>query len=164
MAEAGWLYLLPIAVAHWNLSLIWPFWASKQKPVLHLCSGLELWIMAVSNTFTEEGHMALTEQDLAQINRLIGEQTKELHDEINRVDDWANGVYAALLDVVSVYIQSDHSAAQALAERWQATAQDFDKVEAGEELEEPQALEFLEARKMLYRTLQAAGQFPHDEG
>jgi hypothetical protein len=106
--------------------------------------------------------MALTEVDIEHITKLIRDENAALKAEIDRVDNWANGVYKALSDLTTVCLQDNSKAAALLAEWWKDVADDYDRVEAGQQIEDPQPLEFLEARKMLYRKLKIAKIFqPH---
>lgn len=75
-----------------------------------------------------------------------------LREEINKVDDWANGIYAALRDVLGYQLRQSPEMGTALATSWSRAARDFDRIHVQglpARLDEP--LEFLEARKMFYR-------------
>lgn len=75
-----------------------------------------------------------------------------LREEINRVDDWANGIFAALRDVLLHQLKANPSLAAALAPGWRQAAEDFDRINLhGLPAAPDEPLEFLEARKMLYR-------------
>lgn len=104
--------------------------------------------------------MALTKEDMAQITDLMRTETKQLRDEINRLDDWANGLYAALHDVVNEVALSSPEIAKRLAARWSKVAAEFDQLEANPQMESEDSLEILEARKVLYRSLVIAGSLP----
>ena len=84
-----------------------------------------------------------------------------LREEINKVDDWANGIFAALRDVLAHQLRESPELAQALAKNWKGVAQDFDRTQKhGTAANAQETLEFLEARKMLYRVFVAAGSVP----
>ncbi|HTF98653.1 MAG TPA: hypothetical protein VL995_21100 [Cellvibrio sp.] len=104
--------------------------------------------------------MALTKEDMTQITDLIRAENKQLREEINRVDDWANGLYAALNDVVSEVGRLDPEIAARLATKWSKVAKQFDQQEAEPHLNFEESLEQLEARKILYRTLVITGDLP----
>lgn len=90
------------------------------------------------------------------------EEAERLRAEIDRVDDWANGVFAALLEVLFPLLRAHPEIAKELAPVWQRIAERFDaqtkgKRQAGN-FHEPD--EMLEARAMLYRELSKFGVFP----
>ncbi|MES2947520.1 MAG: hypothetical protein V4858_03165 [Pseudomonadota bacterium] len=75
-----------------------------------------------------------------------------LQAEINRVDDWANGLFAALRDVLPVLLRKNPELARQIAPQWRKAAEDFDRIHLqGKPAKPDEPLEFLEARKMLYR-------------
>jgi len=77
-----------------------------------------------------------------------------LRAEINKVDDWANGIFAALLDVLAVQLRADPQLGEALAQGWNNAACAYDRIHVhGMPAQPDEPLEFLEARKMLYRVL-----------
>lgn len=75
-----------------------------------------------------------------------------LREEINKVDDWANGIFTALRDVLMYQFKNDPKLAQAVSAQWGSAANRFTQAEEhGMPLPEDETLEFLEARKMLYQ-------------
>lgn len=84
-----------------------------------------------------------------------------LRDEINMLDDWANGLYLVVVDVNPFLLSEHPSLAAELAPRWGKAASDFDSVDVGGQAAQPEApLELLESRKMLYRMFHAMKLWP----
>lgn len=78
--------------------------------------------------------------------------------EINQVDDWANGVFVVLRDVLPYLLKTFPELARDMAPQWSAAALDFDRIDVqGHPAKPDEPLEFLEARKMLYRTFALLG-------
>ena len=86
-----------------------------------------------------------------------------LREEINKVDDWANGIFAALRDAIGHLLgEARPIVGDGLARSWGKAAQDFDSImgddkathHAGESLEQ------LEARALLYRFYVRLGMMP----
>ena len=81
-----------------------------------------------------------------------------LRAEINKVDEWANGIFAALRDVLRYQLGQSPDLAGELGSRWSQTAEDFDRIyEHGQKPRPHETLEYLEARKMLFQYFAAAG-------
>lgn len=94
----------------------------------------------------------------AQIAMSNASNAATLRAEINKVDDWANGVFLALKDVLAVLLKKDPALARAVAPNWLEAAQDFDLIDLqGKAPKEDEPLELLEARKMLYRVFSVLG-------
>ena len=84
-----------------------------------------------------------------------------LREEINKVDDWANGIFAALRDVLAYQLRESPELGKALAKTWSNVAKDFDQISVqGLPANQDEPLEFLEARKMLYRLFGLLGAMP----
>ena len=84
-----------------------------------------------------------------------------LREEINKVDDWANGIFAALRDVLAYQLRESPELGKALAKSWSDVAKDFDRIsDQGMPSNPDEPLEFLEARKMLYRLFVSLGSMP----
>lgn len=84
-----------------------------------------------------------------------------LREEINKVDDWANGIFAALRDVLAHQLRESPQLGEVLASDWSKAAQDFDRIDVqGLPARPDEPLEFLEARKMLYRFFGVLGSMP----
>ena len=84
-----------------------------------------------------------------------------LREEISKVDDWANGIFAALRDVLSHQLRESPELGKALATDWSKAASNFDRINVqGLPARPDEPLEFLEARKMLYRLFGVMGTMP----
>ena len=84
-----------------------------------------------------------------------------LRAEINKVDDWANGIFSALRDVLIHQLKESPELGKALAKSWSRVARDFDRIHVhGLPAKEGQSLEVLEARKMYYRIFCNLGSMP----
>ncbi|TXT37432.1 MAG: hypothetical protein FD135_3608 [Comamonadaceae bacterium] len=72
--------------------------------------------------------------------------------EINKVDDWANGLFSVFLSVLPGILRSNPELARQIAPQWKKAAEDFDRIHLyGKPARPDEPLEFLEARKMMYR-------------
>lgn len=85
-----------------------------------------------------------------------------LREEINKVDDWANGIFAALRDALGNVLGDAPAIGRALARDWSRAAQDFDCIMAGGKAthNKGESLEQLEARALLYRFYVRLGMMP----
>lgn len=84
-----------------------------------------------------------------------------LRAEINKVDEWANGIFAALRDVLSHQLRKSPELANDLAAQWSEAAENFDRIHVhGMAPRDGESLECLEARKMLYRLFSVVGTMP----
>lgn len=89
-----------------------------------------------------------------------------LREEISKVDDWANGIFAALRDALGNLLGDAPAIGRALARDWSGAAQDFDRIMAGEKAahHKGESLEQLEARALLYRFYVRLGIMPTVRG
>ena len=77
------------------------------------------------------------------------------------MDDWANGVFAALRDVLVYQLRRNPGMGEALAPGWRDASQAFDMIDLYGQAPQPdEPLEYLEARKMLYRQFVLLGLMP----
>ena len=86
-----------------------------------------------------------------------------LREEINKVDDWANGIFAALRDAFGHLLgEARPIVGDGLARSWGKAAQDFDSIMAGDKTAHHvgESLEQLEARALLYRFYVRLGMMP----
>lgn len=99
----------------------------------------------------------MSESDLRQ-------EIAQLRAEVNRVDDWANGIFSVLLEVLPPLLRKNPDIAEKLVDSWRGAAERFDVIappaEPQVDLSQPESLEFLESRKILYRTLDLLGAWP----
>lgn len=94
----------------------------------------------------------------AQITLSNARNAATLRAEINKVDDWANGVFLALKDVVLPLLKDHPGAACEVGPVWRKAAEQFEQIEQGTPPADPdETLELLEARKMLYRIFDILG-------
>lgn len=86
-----------------------------------------------------------------------------LREEINKVDDWANGIFAALRDALGHLLGDVRPIiSEGLAREWGQAALDFDCIVAGDKAtyNKGESLEQLEARALLYRFYVRLGMMP----
>lgn len=94
----------------------------------------------------------------AQIAMSNASNAATLRAEINKVDDWANGVFVALKDVLLPLLNDHPDAACEVGPQWRKAAEQFERIEQGNPTADPdETLELLEARKMLYRVFELLG-------
>lgn len=75
-----------------------------------------------------------------------------LQAEINKVDDWANGLFVVLNDVLPFLLRQFPDLAAEVGPAWRGAAEDFDRIDVhGLPAKPDEPLEFLEARKMFFR-------------
>lgn len=88
-----------------------------------------------------------------------------LREEINRVDEWANGIFAALRDGLGHLLgEARPIVGDGLARSWGSAAHDFDSIIAGGKAAHHagESLEQLEARALLYRFYVRLGMMPEE--
>lgn len=88
-----------------------------------------------------------------QIQRAVAEAVAPLRAEISLVDDFANGVFAVLLDVLPFLLRQHPELAEKIEPLWHKAVNDFELAKAGRDPDK-QTPEFYEARKMLYRIVE----------
>ena len=94
----------------------------------------------------------------AQITLSNASNAATLRAEINKVDDWANGVFMALKDALLPLLKDHPATACDIAPQWRKAAEQFEQIEQGSPPADPdETLELLEARKMLYRIFEVLG-------
>ena len=102
----------------------------------------------------------MTEPDDKYLNLIweIGElrhEVQALRAEVDRLDDWQNGVFSALLDLTQMLTSDQPELKARLLSRWKDASEKFDRLEQnpGQHDDFQETAELLEARKMLYRIL-----------
>lgn len=99
----------------------------------------------------------MSEPDLRQ-------EIAQLRAEVNRVDDWANGIFSILQEVLPLLLRKNPDIAALLEDSWRAAAERFDLIapptEQQVDLAQPEPLEFLESKKILYQQLDLLGVWP----
>lgn len=94
----------------------------------------------------------------AQIALSNASNAATLRAEINKVDDWANGVFVALKDVLLPLLKDHPATARDVGPQWRKAAEQFERIDQGYPPAEPdETLELLEARKMIYRIFELLG-------
>ncbi|MBK6742495.1 MAG: hypothetical protein IPG66_05755 [Hydrogenophilales bacterium] len=88
-----------------------------------------------------------------------------MRDEIDRVDDFATGVFQALHDVLAYLLPTQPDLARQLMPLWREAAVRHDEVRGstGQLDNLNETVERLEPRKMLYRMFDVAGLWPRPE-
>lgn len=93
-------------------------------------------------------------------------EVEQLRAEIDRVDDWANGVFAVVQDLTLLLLRTHPELLAELEPPWREAAENYDKVKAGQKIpaDEAEQLEQLEARKILYRMAEQLQLWPKRGG
>ncbi|MCK9987424.1 MAG: hypothetical protein AzoDbin1_03896 [Azoarcus sp.] len=96
----------------------------------------------------------------------LRQEIGQLRVELDRLDDWANGVFVALTDALPPLLRANPEAAAYLAPMWRKAAERFDQLQAhtGQAEDFHETAELLEARKMLYRQFDRLGLWPRHGG
>ncbi len=83
---------------------------------------------------------------------------------MDEVDDWANGVFLALQDLVYVLAREYPNVVPPLTDKWRQDAARYAELEQGAapDPDQPNEQALLEARKMLYRMGVVTKVFPLD--
>jgi len=94
----------------------------------------------------------------AQITVGTARAVAPLREELDKLDDWANGLFVVLAEALPLLMRGRPAVAAELAPRWAAVAGRFDALQASGQRrnQEGESLELLEARKMLYRLFAVA--------
>ena len=81
---------------------------------------------------------------------------QELREEVDRVDQWATGIFDAVLDLTTRLLRKDPELAAELEPLWKTSAQRFAQLEheQGQADDMQETTELYEARKKLYRLLE----------
>lgn len=84
--------------------------------------------------------------------------TAALRVEIDKVDNWANGLFNVLSGVLPYLLIAHPELADQVRSEWRNAANDFDRIDVlGLPANPDEPLETLEARKILYRTFEVMG-------
>lgn len=93
-----------------------------------------------------------------QVRQEVEHRIAPLRRELDGIDNWANGVFAALLDLLLPLLKSHPELAKTLEALWRRAADEYAELEL--QPNRNGAAELLEARKMLYWLLAQLGQWP----
>lgn len=93
---------------------------------------------------------------------LLRQEVAQLRAEVDRVDEWSNGLYLALHDVLLPLVRRDPDLAAVLAACWKPVSERFDAVSnnPGQADSFDDTADSMEARKMLYRMFAQLGLWP----
>ena len=89
----------------------------------------------------------------------LRQEVAQLRAELDRLDDWANGVLMALSDALLPLLKANPEAARYLEPLWRSAAERFEQLEAerGQAGQFAETAELLEAKTILYRQLRTLG-------
>lgn len=95
----------------------------------------------------------------AQIAMHTARAVAPLREELDRLDDWANGLFVVLADVLPPLLREHPHMAAELGPKWAGATGHFERLQANgqQRTSEGETLELLEGRKMLYRVLAVLG-------
>lgn len=109
--------------------------------------------------------MAIDPETTQWVRALLDQEIERvvapLRQQIDQVDDWANGVFVVLSDLLVPLLKKHPDVALELEPLWRYASEQYDKLDGSgqaEDFHETQGL--LEARKMLYRQLQTFRAWP----
>lgn len=83
---------------------------------------------------------------------------QQLHREIANVDEWANGLFTVLVNILPALLRANPELARQLEPQWRNAAERFEQLSAGAAPADPdECAERLEAPKMLHGLLDVMG-------
>lgn len=86
---------------------------------------------------------------------------EELRKQVDRLDDWSNGLFAALSDLSLYLLKAQPDLAKLLGPVWEKAAHRFFEIENEEQASDlHETAELFEARKKLFRILQLYDVWP----
>lgn len=97
----------------------------------------------------------------AQVFIASAQAVAPIETELRRMEEWGNGLFIVLVQMLPYLLKSHPEMAMALATEWRKVAEDCDRIErqgVPEHSDEP--LEFLEARRILFTVLNQLGLWP----
>lgn len=105
-----------------------------------------------------------TEWVRALLQQEIGKAVAPLRQEIDQLDDWANGVFAALADLLPPLLRKHPDIAADLEPLWRYASERWQHLQQpqaqGQAVDFHETEHLLEARKMLYRQLAGLKAWP----
>lgn len=89
----------------------------------------------------------------------LRQEIAELRAEIDRVDEWANGLFLALVEVLPLLLKQHPEVVERLEPMWRRAADRYTARQANpaQHVDEEGPIGLLEPRKMLYRQLDTLG-------
>lgn len=93
---------------------------------------------------------------------LLRAELAQLRRELERQDDWMDGLFLVLIDLIPPLLRQQPELAATLAPMWHKAAERFAEVEATPGQSEcfQETAERLEPRKLLYRNIAVLGLWP----
>ncbi|QSI33320.1 hypothetical protein GNX71_28650 [Variovorax sp. RKNM96] len=112
----------------------------------------------IPSTLSPEATAWLHTQIAIQTARAVA----PLREEMDRLDDWANGLFVVFTNVLPFMLREQPKLAEQLAPQWLSAAERFDALQAtgDKRTKDGETLELLEARKMLYRVFEVLKLWP----
>ncbi len=93
-----------------------------------------------------------------QMSIAASRAVEPLKAEIDAVDDWANGLFVVISQVLPYLMMQNPEMGRALQANWSEAAQMYERIDQGlEDATDDEPLGMLEARKILYRTFDVSG-------
>jgi len=102
--------------------------------------------------------MSLTPETTEWVRALLQQEIEKavapLHQKIDQLDDWTNGVFAALSDLLPPLLKKYPDIATDLEPMWRYASEQYDTLSSTDQADDfDETQELLEARKVLYRQL-----------
>jgi hypothetical protein len=108
--------------------------------------------------------MELT-QDLIRRIELLERELHDLRLEVDRNDDWANGLFAVLAEALPPLLRANPEMTRQLGASWRKRADEYEALHSnpGQAEDFHDTAEKLEAAKMLYRMFDVLGLWPEPD-
>lgn len=102
--------------------------------------------------------MSLSPETTSWVRELLQQEidkaVEPLRRELDELDDWANGVFCALSDLMPVLLKTQPEIARHLEPMWRNASERYDHIGSTDQADDFRETQYLlEARKMLYRQL-----------
>jgi len=155
----------PIAPNHWKTSERDTKPTSKQKANFALAK-LPSQGQSMDTATTNRSPTIMTQspETTEWVRALLSQEIERaiapLRQEIDRLDDWSNGVFAALSELLRPLLAEHPEIAATLASSWRRASEVYDTLGSeGQAADFHETQELLEARKILFRLLPAFEEF-----
>lgn len=101
-------------------------------------------------------------QDLTRRIEMLEQELFDLRLEVDRNDDWANGLFAVLVEALPPLLRANPEMARQLGATWRNRADEYEALRSnpGQAEDFHDTAEKLEAAKMLYRQFDVLGLWP----